>query len=83
MALRYHSAPANGGFRGVYSTTVVVETYRMKCPRCGFRAEKVPQLPSKAPFSKRFEEAVDATVEREPGTIPQFRRFQRRIASNE
>src|SRR5882724_4893292 len=41
-----------------YSTTVVVETYRMKCPRCGFRAEKVAQLPSKAPFSKRFEEIV-------------------------
>jgi len=41
-----------------YSTTVVVETYRVKCPRCGFRAEKVAQLPSKAPYSKRFEEAV-------------------------
>src|SRR5580698_2377352 len=41
-----------------YSTTVVVEIYRLKCPRCGFRAEKVAQLPSKAPFSKRFEEAV-------------------------
>ena len=41
-----------------YSTTIVVETYRLKCPQCGFRAEKVPQLPSKAPFSKRFEEAV-------------------------
>lgn len=41
-----------------YSTTIVVETYRLKCPQCGFRAERVPQLPSKAPFSKRFEEAV-------------------------
>jgi transposase len=41
-----------------YSTTVVVETYRVKCPRCGFGAEKVAQLPSKAPYSKRFEEAV-------------------------
>jgi transposase len=41
-----------------YSTTIVVEIYRMKCPRCGFRAEKVAQLPSKAPFSKRFEESV-------------------------
>src|SRR5580692_4799835 len=46
-----------------YSTTVVVETYRMKCPRCGFRAEKVPQLPSKAPFSKRFEETVGQACE--------------------
>ena len=46
-----------------YSTTVVVETYRMKCPRCGFRAEKVVQLPSKAPFSKRFEEIVGQACE--------------------
>jgi len=46
-----------------YTTTVVVETYRLKCPRCGFRAEKVAQLPSKAPFSKRFEEAVGQACE--------------------
>jgi transposase len=46
-----------------YSTTVVVETYRVKCPRCGFRAEKVSQLPSKAPYSKRFEEAVGQACE--------------------
>jgi transposase len=46
-----------------YSTTIVVETYRMKCPHCGFRAEKVAQLPSKAPFSKRFEEAVGQACE--------------------
>ena|ERR1041385_3268649 len=46
-----------------YSTTVIVETYRMKCPRCGFRAERVAQLPSKAPFSKRFEEAVGQACE--------------------
>jgi transposase len=38
-----------------YTTTVVVETYRVRCPRCGIRAEKVAQLPSKAPYSKRFE----------------------------
>lgn len=46
-----------------YTTTVVVETYRVKCPRCGFRAEKVAQLPSKAPYSKRFEEAVGQACE--------------------
>jgi transposase len=46
-----------------YSTTVVVETYRVRCPRCGIRAEKVAQLPSKAPFSKRFEEAVGQACE--------------------
>src|SRR6516164_3904038 len=46
-----------------YMTTVVVETYRVKCPHCGIRAEKVAQLPSKAPFSKRFEEAVGQACE--------------------
>jgi hypothetical protein len=46
-----------------YSTTVVVETYRVKCPRCGFRAEKVTQVPSKAPYSNRFEEAVGQACE--------------------
>ena len=46
-----------------YTTTVVVETYRVKCPRCGIRAERVAQLPSKAPFSKRIEEAVGQACE--------------------
>ena len=46
-----------------YTTTVVVETYRVKCPRCGIRAEKVAQLPTKAPFSKRFEEIVGQACE--------------------
>src|SRR5215467_14395205 len=32
-----------------YRTTVVVELYRVRCPDCGIKAEKVPQLPSKAP----------------------------------
>jgi len=46
-----------------YCTTVVIELYRVRCPRCGVRAEKVPLLPSKAPFSKRFEEAVGQACE--------------------
>jgi transposase len=46
-----------------YTTTVVVETYRVKCPRCGIRVERVAQLPSKAPYSKRFEEAVGEACE--------------------
>lgn len=41
-----------------YKATVVVELCRLRCPECGPRMEKVAQLPSKAPFSKRFEEAV-------------------------
>ena len=35
----------------------------MKCPACGVKREKVLQLPSKAPFSKRFEEAVGEACE--------------------
>jgi len=39
-------------------TTVVVEVHRVKCPDCGVKVERVPLLPSKAPFSERFEDAV-------------------------
>jgi transposase len=46
-----------------YRTTVVIALYRVKCPDCGLKAEKVPQLPSKAPFSKRFEDAVGQACE--------------------
>jgi transposase len=46
-----------------YRTTVVIELYRVKCPDCGLKAEKAPQLPSKAPFSKRFEDAVGQACE--------------------
>ena len=46
-----------------YLTSVVVELYRVRCPRCGVKAEKVPLLPSKAPFSKRFEDAVGLACE--------------------
>jgi transposase len=42
---------------------VIIEVYRVCCPDCGIRVEKVPQLPSKAPFSKRFEEAVGQACE--------------------
>ena len=41
-----------------YQATVVVELHRVRCPECGPKMEKVAQLPSKAPFSKRFEESV-------------------------
>jgi transposase len=46
-----------------YRTTVVVELYRVRCPDCGIKTEKVPLLPSKAPFSQRFEEAVGLACE--------------------
>ena len=48
---------------GEYRTTVVVEMCRVRCPDCGVKIERVAQLPSKAPFSKRFEEAVGLACE--------------------
>lgn len=46
-----------------YKATVVVELHRVRCPDCGPKIEKVAQLPSKAPFSRRFEEAVGQACE--------------------
>ncbi len=46
-----------------YRTIVVVELYRVRCPDCGIKTERVEQLPSKAPFSKRFEEEVGQACE--------------------
>jgi len=41
-----------------FQTTVILELYRLRCPDCGPKIEQVEQLPSKSPFSKRFEEEV-------------------------
>ena len=49
-----------------FLTTVVIELYRLRCPDCGVKTERVAQLPSKAPFSKRFEEAVSEACESAP-----------------
>jgi transposase len=46
-----------------FRTTVHIEVYRVKCPECGVKIEKVPLLPGKAPFSKRFEDAVAQACE--------------------
>lgn len=46
-----------------FRTTVHIEVYRVKCPDCGVKVEKAPLLPSKAPFSKRFEDAVGQACE--------------------
>src|SRR5258707_8141509 len=48
---------------GEFRATVVIELYRVRCPDCGLKIERVDQLPSKAPFSKRFEEAVGEACE--------------------
>jgi transposase len=50
-----------------YRATVVIELYRVRCPDCGVKTEKIPQLPRKAPFSKRFEEAVGLACESAAG----------------
>ncbi len=42
---------------------MAIELYRVRCPDCGIKTEKVPQLPSKAPFRLRFEEAVGLACE--------------------
>lgn len=46
-----------------FQTTVFIEVYRVRCPDCGVKREKVLLLPSKAPFSRRFEEAVGLACE--------------------
>lgn len=46
-----------------FLTTVVIELYRLRCAECGVKAEKVGLLPSKAPYSKRFEDAVGQACE--------------------
>jgi hypothetical protein len=42
---------------------VVIDLCRVRCPNCGLKIERVDQLPSKAPFSKRFEDAVGLACE--------------------
>lgn len=49
-----------------FQTTVVIELHRLRCPDCGIKAERVDQLPSKAPFSKRFEDMVGQACESAP-----------------
>ena len=46
-----------------YQAFVVIEFYRLHCPKCGLQVEAVPQLPSKAPFSMDFEDAVGVACE--------------------
>ena len=57
-----------------YKATVVIELHRVACPDCGLKTEKVDSLPSKAPFSKRFEDAVGMTCESAP-TLRVARQF--------
>ena len=49
-----------------FQTTVVVELYRVDCPNCGVKSEKAPQLPSKSPYRRRFEDGVGQACEGAP-----------------
>ena len=42
---------------------MLIEYFRVRCPKCGLKVERVPQLPTKAPFSKDFEDAVGLACE--------------------
>lgn len=46
-----------------YRTTVVVEVNRLNCAACGWKVEKIEQVPSKAPYTKRFEDKVGQACE--------------------
>jgi transposase len=46
-----------------YATTVIVELYRLRCPDCGLKTERMPQVPSKAPYTRRFEDSVGRACE--------------------
>jgi transposase len=49
-----------------YQTIVMVEFYRVRCPVCGLKVETVPQLSSKAPFSRDFDDEVGLACESAP-----------------
>lgn len=49
-----------------YRAEVVVEYFRVRCPECGLKTEDFPQVPSKAPYSKDFEDAVGVACESAP-----------------
>jgi transposase len=46
-----------------YTTPVIVELYRPRCPDCGLKTEQMPQVPGKAPYTRRFEDSVGRACE--------------------
>lgn len=46
-----------------YQAWLIVEYYRVSCPKCGLRTERVDQMPGKAPFTKDFEDEVGLACE--------------------
>jgi ribosomal protein S27E len=66
-----------------FRTSIHIEVYRVKCPECGVRVEKVSLVLSKAPFSKRFEDAVGQACESASagGSVWQRARCRRSICA--
>ena len=46
-----------------FRTTVVVEVHRLDCVACGPKVERIEQVPSKAPYTKRFEDRIGQACE--------------------
>ena len=46
-----------------FRTTVVLDVYRLDCVACGPKVERIEQVPSKAPYTKRFEDRVGQACE--------------------
>ena len=73
-----HERAVRGPPCSEFRTTVHIEVYRVKCPVCGVKIEKVPLLPSKATFSKRLEDGVGLACE-SASTRQVARRNQRNL----
>jgi len=46
-----------------FRTTVVMDVHRLGCVACGPKVERIQQVPSKAPYTKRFEDRVGQACE--------------------
>jgi transposase len=46
-----------------FRTTVGLEVHRLDCVACGPKVERIEQVPSKAPYTKRFEDRVGQACE--------------------
>lgn len=58
-----------------YQTWLNVEYYRVKCPKCGLRTERMDEMAGKSPFSKDLEDDVGLACESAPARQV-ARRFQ-------
>jgi transposase len=46
-----------------FRTTVVLDVHRLDCVACGPKVERIEQVPSKAPYTRRFEDRVGQACE--------------------